>query len=108
VEWSGAVFCFGDRIVGLDLFDRPATLQKQWAKLTRAYALDVLDRKEEPCVSRNRVSEWIRGSASALIDLFPSTGLGVDCRLESNRHFGAILVVGGRPVHLEMFYQEEL
>lgn len=108
VEWSGAVFCLGDRIVGLDLFDRPATLQKQWAKLTRAYALDVLDRKEEPCVPRNRVSEWIRGSASALIDLFPSTGLGVDCRLESNRHFGAILVVGGRPVHLEMFYEEEL
>ena len=107
-EWSGAVFCFGDGIVGLDLFDRPATLQKQWAKLSRAYALDVLDRKENPSVPRNRVSEWVRGSASALIDLFPSPGLGVDCRLESTRHFGAVLVVDGRPLHLEMFHQEEL
>ena len=107
-EWSGAVFCFGEHIVGLDLFDRPATLQKQWAKLTRAYALDLLGQTEDSRVPRDRVSEWIRGSASALIDVFPSTGLGVDCRLESNRHFGAILVVDERPVHLEMFYQEEL
>jgi len=93
---------------------RPGSLRparhapKQWAKLSRAYALGVLDRKENPSVPRNRVSEWVRGSASALIDLFPSTGLGVDCRLESNRHFGAILVVDGRPIHLEMFHQEEL
>ena len=107
-EWCGAAFCFGDRIVGLDLFDRPATLQKQWAKLTRAYALDVLEQKGESSVPRNRIADWVRGSASALIDLFPSTGLGVDCRLESNQHFGAMLIVEGHPIHLEMFHEEEV
>ncbi len=59
-------------------------------------------------MSRKHVEDWIRSSADALIDLFPSTGLGVDCRLESNRHVGSVLVVDGRPVHLEMFYEEEM
>jgi hypothetical protein len=107
-HWCGAAFCFGGKIVGVDIFDRPTTLQKQWKKLTRAYALDVLERKGAAEMSRKHVEDWIRSSADALIDLFPSTGLGVDCRLESNRHVGSVLVVDGRPVHLEMFYEEEM
>lgn len=107
-HWCGAAFCFAGKIVGVDLFDRPATLQKQWPKLTRAYALDVLRRKGAAAVSRKQVEDWIRSSANALIDVFPSTGLGVDCRLESNRHVGSVLVIDERPLHLEMFYEEEM
>ncbi|MGE5178051.1 MAG: ARPP-1 family domain-containing protein [Bacteroidota bacterium] len=107
-DWCGAAFCFGGRIVGVDLFDRPETLRKQWPKLARGYALDVMDEKDEGAVSKDRLETWIRGAASSLIDFFPSPGLGVDCRLESNEHVGALLVVDGRPLHVEMFYEEEM
>ncbi|HKQ19841.1 MAG TPA: DUF6569 family protein [Candidatus Eisenbacteria bacterium] len=107
-HWCGAAFCFAGKIVGVDLFDRPATLHKQWPKLTRAYALDVLRRKGASEVSRKQVEDWIRGSSNAVIDVFPSTGLGVDCRLESNHHVGSVLVIDGRPLHLEMFHEEEM
>ena len=36
----GAVFAYGGRVVGFDLFDRPGTLARLWGKLVRAYAID--------------------------------------------------------------------
>jgi tetratricopeptide (TPR) repeat protein len=107
-HWSGAAFAFGGTIVGLDLFDKPKTLETLWPMLIRAYALEVPKRPASPGVSREHVEDWVRGAADSVMDAFRSPGLGIDLRLESNRHVGAVLVVDGSPVHLEMFYENDV
>jgi tetratricopeptide (TPR) repeat protein len=105
-HWSGAAFALGNRIVGVDLFDKPATLERLWPKLTRAYALQAKGTQEPPELPRKQVEDWVRSSANAVIDAFYSPGLGTDVRLESDHHLAAMLVVEGTPVHLEMFYED--
>src|SRR5258708_22574986 len=39
----GVAFAIGDRILGLDLFDRPEVMRRFFQKLVRSYALDALD-----------------------------------------------------------------
>ncbi|HET9253457.1 MAG TPA: tetratricopeptide repeat protein [Candidatus Eisenbacteria bacterium] len=111
-DWCGAAFAFGGSVVGVDLFDKPKTLERLWPMLIRAYALDVLQRPDPPetapQVTREHVSHWVRSSGSAVMDAFSSPGLGLDVRLESDRHVGAALMVDGMPLHLEMFFENDV
>ncbi len=101
---SGVVFAFGGRVAGVDLFDQPATLQKLWGKLVRAYALDALERKETAApVTAEAVRRWLGASAAATAETFKSPGLGEDVRLSSPELIAASLVVEEQPVHVEMF-----
>jgi hypothetical protein len=103
---SGAVFAYGGRIVGFDLFDQPATLAKLWPKLVRAYAIDARAASSgAPPVSSANVREWLRGAEQAKEETFKSPGLGDDVRVESAGLIGAGLVVEGSPVHVEAFAQ---
>ena len=104
--WSGAVFCFGDSIVGADLFDKPSTLRLLWPKLVRAYAFDSLESERRGTVERSAVEEWMRGLSRTAVDSFPSAGLGTDVRLEGERLVGAMLLVGDVPVHVQAFADE--
>lgn len=105
-SWSGAVFCFGDAIVGADLFDKPATLHKLWPKLVRAYAFDALEGKRRGTAERAAVEEWLRGLSRTAVDSFPSAGIGTDVRLEGDRLVGAMLMVDDVAVHLQAFADE--
>jgi hypothetical protein len=101
----GAVFAFGGRITGVDLFDKPATLVKLWPKLIRAYAIDALEvgSTEETAVSAEAVQQWLHTAAEAKAEPFKSPGLGEDVRLEGPDLVGAGLVVEQTPVHVELF-----
>ena len=105
-SWSGAVFCFGDQIVGADLFDKPSTLRLLWPKLVRAYAFDSLERERRGTVERSAVEEWLSGLSRTAVDSFPSQGVGTDVRLEGDRLVGALLLVDDVPVHLQAFADE--
>jgi hypothetical protein len=105
---AGAVFAFGGRIAGVDLFDQPGTLAKLWAKLIRAYAIDALEHTEHEPVRRERVEAWLRTAAAAKAEPFKSPGLGEDIRLKGKDLVGATLVVQSQPVHLEMFADEPM
>ena len=102
---SGAVFAYGGRIVGFDLFDRPATLARLWLKLVRAYAVDAQYAPQEGVtpVSTDDVQAWLRGAGQAKEEKFKSAGLGDDVRLECPTLIGAGLVVNEQPVHVEVF-----
>jgi len=102
----GAVFACGGRIVGLDLFDQPATLGKLWPKLVRAYAMDALGHEAESPVTRDQVVTWIDGFSRCAVDSFRSPGIGTDVRFMGRRVIGAMLVVDETPVHVEAFYDE--
>ena len=102
----GAAFVARGKLVGLDLFDRPSTLAKLWAKLFGAYALDAIEPTSEgPKVppGPEEVARWVHSGASARAASFPSPGLGVDIRLDAANLIGASLVVDDRPIHLELF-----
>jgi hypothetical protein len=105
-NWSGAVFCFGDSIVGADLFDKPSTLRLLWPKLVNAYAFDSLEGERRGAVGRSAVEEWLSGLSRTAVDSFPSEGLGTDVRLEGDRLVGAMLLVGDVPVHVQVFSDE--
>ena len=102
-NWSGAVFCFGDSIVGADLFDQPSTLRLLWPKLVRAYAFDALEGERHGTVDRSAVEAWLSGLSRTAVDSFPAEGIGTDVRLEGDRLVGAMLLVGEMPVHVQAF-----
>lgn len=101
----GAVFAYGGKVIGFDLFDRPATLAKLWPKLVRAYAIDAFTATPAQAVSRADVVAWLAAATAAKEEVFKSPGVGNDVRLESTALVGAGLVIEDRPVHVEVFSQ---
>jgi hypothetical protein len=102
----GAAFAHGGRIVGCDLFDRPAALAALWGKLVRAYAIDArVAPAAAPRVSAEAVRGWLRGAAGAREEVFQSPGVGADVRVEGPTVQAAGLLVDDHPVHVEMFAQ---
>jgi hypothetical protein len=107
-ECCGLAFALGGRVVGVDLFDKPATLGKLWPKIVRAYALDALEHQEAEAqpVTRGGVQDWLASAAGAEAQQYKSPGLGYDVRLRGERIIGASLVVEEHPVHAELFAAE--
>ena len=103
----GVAFAWGGRIVGLDLFDSPATLSKLLPKLVKAYAIDALEAPaSSPAVQPDAVIDWLRNASATDAEPFDSPGLGADLRFEGDNVVGACLLVEDRPVHLELFQDE--
>jgi hypothetical protein len=102
---AGAVFAIGSEVVGLDLFDRCATLSALLPKLVRSYAVDALEVAEErsspPAVEK--AEAFLRTAASAKVDTYPAVGLGTDIRLSAPGLAGGGLVVDDVLVHLAAF-----
>jgi len=100
----GAVFTINGAVIGLDLFDNPATYARQAAKLVRSYALDAIDaRGEEDRSTEETVSDFLAEIAASRQDRFPAVGVGEDVRLNGTRLTGAALEAMGRVVHLCAF-----
>lgn len=104
----GAAFTINGNIVGVDLFDKPATLGKLWSKLIKSYAVDALEAPNDDSkpLRPEWVTEWINSANSAKQEWFNSSGLGQDVRIEGEMLIGAALVVEQQPVHLELFGKE--
>jgi hypothetical protein len=99
---TGVAFAIGGKITGVDLFDRPSTLDKLLPKLVKAHALDALGERPAPIPAR-AVAAWLAEAIDASFEEFDSTGLGKDVRIRSKAHVGACLVVDGAPIHFELF-----
>ncbi len=103
--FHGAVFTIAGRISGADLFDKPETLRKLWPKLVRSSAIDAFEASKENAKSTTaqEVASWLGRGACATPSVFSSPGIGQDIRLEGQDIFGAGLLVGDQPVHVELF-----
>jgi hypothetical protein len=64
---NGVVFAIYRKILGVDLFDKPATLSKLWPKLIKSYALDALEDEtiDQKLLQPESVIEWTRSAQSA-------------------------------------------
>lgn len=100
----GAVFAFGGRIAGLEMFDQPKTLARLWSKLIRSYAIDALEANQpDKAVSQKDVEKWLNAAKKLKAKSYKSPGLGDDIRVEGKEMTGATLVVEKQPVHVELF-----
>lgn len=101
----GALFAINGQLIGLDLFDFPATMDKLFAKLVRSYALDALDHPN--VVTDASTSEQARGFLQTVVqsksESFPALGEGTDLRLEGSGLVGSALIARDRIVHLSAF-----
>lgn len=103
-----AVFA-GERLRGIDVFDRHSTLKYFWESLVDSYAIELLsepydptaeDRGDEQAVVRSTLEQAATGAWEG----FDSPGEGRDYRLEHDRYFSSALVWEERVlIHLQVF-----
>jgi hypothetical protein len=110
----GALFAVSDRIVGLDVFDRPETLRQMLPKLVRSVAIDAIDAAASAAsvcgapdagapVLPAAAARFLAALASAPVHVAPAVGLGQDVRVSAPGITGAALVVDGAVVHASGF-----
>ena len=101
----GALFAINGKVLGFDLFDYPATLQKLLPKLVRSYALDAIDnRVDKPSTpSTANAQELLQVATKASAKAFPAIGKGEDVRYLEADITGGGLIADGRLVHLSAF-----
>ena len=107
MDCNAAVFAVAGVVVGADFFDKKETLQKLWPKLIRSCSLDALEQSSPNATSTSAddISTWLKRSAKATQEPFPSPGLGQDVRIEGEDVLGASLVIDDHPIHMELFHR---
>jgi hypothetical protein len=113
----GAVFAINGKIVGADIFDQHATLQKLFPKLVKSYALDAIEKNRHlienvtPKVSPEAARDFLREALGKDVTIkdYKSPGEGRDVRITGDNINGSSLIAGPkpRPVHIALFASEE-
>jgi len=105
----GAVFIINGKVVGLDSFGKPETLAKVFRKLVESYALDAVDWAEPGREERHSGAEvrtFFQAAGRASVETHSSVGLGMDCRMGSERLTGSALVHEEQILHLSVFSRD--
>jgi hypothetical protein len=105
----GGVFAVDGKVVGLELFDAPATCAKLLEKTVTSYAVDALEQeKEAPAPTEAAVQKFIERMKAAAVQQYPAIAEGEDLRLTGKGLAGGALVAEGRVVHLAAFEVAEV
>ena len=113
---AGVAVGIGGRLVAVELFDAASTLAEQWPRLVegaasahadhrRAVGAGLVAKEPHRHPDEGALGRMLDRAAAAAADALvgPSVGEGFDVRLGGPRIRGGALVVGGRPVHVELF-----
>jgi len=93
-----------DRIIGMDLFDSPATLKTLWGRLSDAYFFDALrDPAAAPPTPADLAQRFIERVSSAARPRVPALALGEELEIASEGLVGAALLYDGVICHLGAF-----
>jgi hypothetical protein len=105
----GAVFMIGGRVVGLELFDSPATFARVLDKIVESFALDAIEYPEAGTAppAREVAQAFLRKVAGAQATTHTAVDLGQDVRLSAEQMEGGALIADGRILHLSAFNLEE-
>ncbi|MEO9176545.1 MAG: DUF6569 family protein [Gaiellales bacterium] len=99
----GSIVCVAGRVVCLDYVGRPDVYAGLHAKLLQGYALDAIEQPMDAPLPGAYVASLLRRIARATRTPSSALGLGLDCRLETNRLVGSELLVDGETVALSVF-----
>jgi hypothetical protein len=105
---SGVLVAQADRVVALDLFDSPDTLQAVWERLSGAYFFEAganADPGRE--ASLETASRFVQRIAACVRPRVPALGLGEEYEIVGQGVVGAALVYSGRVCHLASFGLED-
>ena len=113
---TGVAVGIGGQLVAVELFDAASTLAEQWPRLLegaasayadhqRAVAAGIAPRETHRYPDEGALARMLGRAAAATAGAIvgPSVGEGFDVRLAGRKIRGGALVVGDRPVHLELF-----
>ena len=101
---AGVVVAQGDRIVGMDLFDSPDTLQALWGRLSDAYFFDALrNRKRRRKTSLKAAHKFLEQVAASVKPRMPALGLGYELEVAGDDMVGNALLYSERICHLAAF-----
>ena len=112
---AGAAIGIGGRIVALEVYDRPATAEKQWRRVVegavrahldhrRMVALGAVPKPRHRYPDSGALQRMLGRVRDAQADALrsPAVGEGVDVRFETDRISGSALLRGEQVVHLEV------
>jgi hypothetical protein len=98
---TGLAVAVGDRVVALDLFDRPTTCQKVWRRLLTGVVLDSLEAPAEGAAPEPAAVEALVGQVeNSPWQAAKAVGVGEELRSNLARQgHASVLALGGIPVH---------
>lgn len=91
---TGLAVAVGDKLVSVDLFDKPSTCRKVWDRLLEGVVLDALEApSRETTVDGGQVRKMLAALRSASWQKAPPIGVGEEFRadLEGDRHATALV-----------------
>jgi len=103
---AGAVFTLSGKILGMDVFDRASTFEKQWRKLLNSYAIESFTSDGEGYVDTDDVQEFLQSVEGSKMEVFDPPGLGDDVRITGENSVGSALVVDETVLHFYAFKVE--
>lgn len=98
---NGMAIVVGNRVVSVDVFDKPATCQKVWSRLISGPILDaLLHESGEDVPTREKVEEWVHSAGSYPWEEVAPVGEGEELRahVETGEE-GSALMYAGTLVH---------
>jgi hypothetical protein len=104
VDQVGAAFALGERMVGVEFFDTPATFRKLFPKILRSYAIDAMeaqDGKESP--HQREAVGLLNQVAETEIERYPAVGMGEDLRVAGDNLAGGGLALADDVIHFAAF-----
>jgi hypothetical protein len=99
-----AVAIAGSVVASIDIFDKPATLQKLWDRLVLGLALDAVEVGDaERAVDGSDISvELYKTGSMRWRRVEPAIGMGEAFRAQDDGTLATALVVDGTPIHLSI------
>jgi len=103
-ETAGVLVAKGTHIIGMDLFDSPATLQAMWNRLRDAYFFDALgDNGKHRATSRKSAQAFLDRVAASARPRPTALGLGDELDIAGDHLVGGALTYAGHVCHVAAF-----
>jgi hypothetical protein len=106
---KGVLVYLNGEPVGFDFVSRARAFETLFPKLVKSYAMEaILERKEaDEKPETFRPEDFLKEAAECTEKIYPSTGLGSDCRYEGKSIVGSALAVDDHVIHLAFFRVNE-
>jgi hypothetical protein len=101
---AGVLVAKGTHVIGMDLFDSPATLQAMWHRLRDAYFFDALgDNRKRRATSRKSAQAFLDHVAASARPRQSALGLGEELEIAGDDLVGGALTYSGHVCHVAAF-----
>ena len=115
-DCQGVLAAIDSEIVGGDIFDKPATLQKLWPKLLNSFTMEAMRRidlkhskpkqKKVKKPSGTAAQSFLKNIVQGDRKTVQIAGAGVNTEIKTESSFASATVYSGQIVHISMFSEQ--